>query len=946
MSIVVQHRSSERARGWSSVLLAPLAVVTGCSGSEGTPKHLDTVAQEVVLGTYDAADEFKSVPALRRAGQTPVRCSAFLATRRFAVSAAHCFVSSGSDLRADPFDLTFSPNPSALGAMDPRRFPHTAAVSGPIRTLLGSFDSSNSHHARDIAVIRLDRPVPPSIALPLRPAGIASAPCPSTFTGTLVGFGRTGWEDLDPSLPRLRHHATTAGWERYVVSGAASTFIRDFDIVLSPEMPSLSYGINGALYGDSGGPLLTPERDRACGVISGGTVVVGMTVFGPKPYVRDKTAALDAPDNHRFLADILLDKHGRVIGERGGPDRDGDGVPDIEDNCPSTPNPGQEDTDGDGVGDHCDNCYLTPNRDQANTNKAIEERFWPRPKGPQRASYETEVYPGDACDPNPLSLISAMSGRYAPPASPRRVKCTRRPGYFCGGPSVQTTCPLPRNNTFVSNGIVGGPDQHGVTRVLRCSCRDATPEDCERSAMCRRVDIASPGREWESVTLGNADAPNTTSLLTVADSSLRQTYRDVSAPGATGSSQHWGWLYWRDLELPPPGYTPDPAAPNDPSRSQPRVVFDGMLWTWVRAHTDVRKPPPAINAPPTGRIEDWIVRQDAARVTVVEEGSPEVRGEPCDRYILQRLVDARDCPMCQGDRFLQVALNPSNPDPTRVLSPDRYVTTISDVDPVVVAALRDPSLRMVTASDDAAWSSGRVRGAIVRSDGGLEALLESTPSGDLVRSSVVVPDALRATRGAPPARDALVALSGHRHELAFLERDARTGEPLQRLRIVDFDLGKELERPILGDRRLVDPVALTYRAEDDAYYVLDRADAARLALYQIPRGTTLEPVGAWERPGRRPNVAMTTGSDGTLVITTWDATTHAVAVLDVTAAGPAMRVLSLGFGDGAVGVPAHRSRDGVTLAVLDGGDNPVAIRRTSTARDELDVTLDRLGRAF
>ena len=62
------------------------------------------------------------------------------------------------------------------------------------------------------------------------------------------------------------------------------------------------------------------------------------------------------------------------------PDTDDDGIPDPNDNCVDTPNPGQEDVDGDGVGDACDNCVDTPNPDQAD---ADDDGI------------------GDACDPCP-----------------------------------------------------------------------------------------------------------------------------------------------------------------------------------------------------------------------------------------------------------------------------------------------------------------------------------------------------------------------------------------------------------------------------------------------------------------------------------------------------------------------------------------------------------------
>jgi hypothetical protein len=61
-------------------------------------------------------------------------------------------------------------------------------------------------------------------------------------------------------------------------------------------------------------------------------------------------------------------------------DSDGDGVPDVEDNCPEVSNPGQADEDGDGVGDVCDPCPPFEGVDDADGDGV-----------------------GDACDPNPTT---------------------------------------------------------------------------------------------------------------------------------------------------------------------------------------------------------------------------------------------------------------------------------------------------------------------------------------------------------------------------------------------------------------------------------------------------------------------------------------------------------------------------------------------------------------
>ena len=136
------------------------------------------------------------------------------------------------------------------------------------------------------------------------------------------------------------------------------------------------------------------------------------------------------------------------------PDTDGDGIPDASDNCPTVPNPDQADRDGDGVGDACDDCPDTPDPAQLDTNHdgigdaceppapdrdgdgvpdAIDN--CPTISNPDQADADGDGA-GDACDPCP----------HDPTCLPLEP-----PGFGCRGndgpADMLLTCVVPREET-------------------------------------------------------------------------------------------------------------------------------------------------------------------------------------------------------------------------------------------------------------------------------------------------------------------------------------------------------------------------------------------------------------------------------------------------------------------------------------------------------------------
>lgn len=98
-----------------------------------------------------------------------------------------------------------------------------------------------------------------------------------------------------------------------------------------------------------------------------------------------------------------------------GPDADGDGVKDSDDNCPAVANHDQLDSDGDGVGDACDNCPMVANPPKMTGGQMIQrdhdgdgmgDECDPCPHissktDPTSATDSDHDGIGDACDPQP-----------------------------------------------------------------------------------------------------------------------------------------------------------------------------------------------------------------------------------------------------------------------------------------------------------------------------------------------------------------------------------------------------------------------------------------------------------------------------------------------------------------------------------------------------------------
>jgi hypothetical protein len=88
-----------------------------------------------------------------------------------------------------------------------------------------------------------------------------------------------------------------------------------------------------------------------------------------------------------------------IVDDAALPDADGDGRGDCYDNCPATPNPGQQNADGDAQGDACDPCPLDAANDADADGRCANVDDCPLHANPDQSDFDHDGE-GDVCDPD------------------------------------------------------------------------------------------------------------------------------------------------------------------------------------------------------------------------------------------------------------------------------------------------------------------------------------------------------------------------------------------------------------------------------------------------------------------------------------------------------------------------------------------------------------------
>jgi hypothetical protein len=460
---------------------------------------------------------------------------------------------------------------------------------------------------------------------------------------------------------------------------------------------------------------------------------------------------------------------------------------------------------------------------------------------------------------------------------------------------------------------------------------------------CSRSSVRDPDWGWRTATMVDSE---TGSTLTRAASALVPTQHVAlqTENSVPISEQRWAWAYWRDYTM--PALVADRAG----------FAFDGYVWSWVQNWRTGTTPPTTL----TDVTDEFYapLRQGATRVRVLESTNAQKPAPPC--YLVAASFIRNPFASWNGFGDANIIININGPDPIPFVQyaagfkprTGELGDSLPAVESSVVSSLRSGADEFVPVADAPFWARGFAVGALVdRSTRTVSRSLINS-GGQLAPSSFLDQRQANTARGATvptPPRPLVSTASGARQELVMFGEPPRAGTLLDPkgewhgMRVVNLQTEQERDVPFLSGVVPSAVVAATYRAEDDAYYVLDvvgsRAqpddnddnddddadeddDSARrsrrvsrspnrpiVRLLRIKIGAQVEEIVHWRMRHPSVKIALTTSAEGALVVSTSRQGKYRIAVLgfnpDHSLLAPQML-----RGTGAVDLGAYLSRDG------------------------------------